>query len=138
MALTPSNSNYDVFDPTLIRKEPSFTFRVRYEDDYKLLDMCDDIEAMKQAIFKIINTPRYKYLIYSWDYGIELEDLIGEAIPYVYALIEQRIKEALLHDDRITDVYDFEFSNNEGSVLCIFTCDTIYGVISNISKEINV
>lgn len=136
MALTPMSS-YNQLDSSLVtKKQTSNTFRVRYEDDYKLIGLCDDYEAMKQAIFKIINTERYKYLIYDWDYGIELNDLIGEAIPYVYAEIQRRITEALLADDRIEKVYDFNFSNNGGDVLCVFSCDTIYGTINDIYKEV--
>ena len=134
--LTPNSANNQIDANTVVNYQTSNTFRVRYEEDYKLLGMCDDIEAMKQAIFKIINTERYKYLIYDWNYGIELNDLIGKPIPYVYAEIERRIKEALLADNRIKEVTDFRFSNNGGDVLCLFTANTIYGEINNISREV--
>ena len=134
--LTPNSINNQIDANTVVNYQTSNTLRVRYEDDYKLLGMCDDIEAMKQAIFKIINTERYKYLIYDWNYGIELNDLIGKPIPYVYAEIERRIKEALLADNRIKEVTDFRFSNNGGDVLCLFTANTIYGEINNISREV--
>ena len=134
--LTPNSANNQIDANTVVNYQTSNTFRVRYESDYKLIGMCDDIEAMKQAIFKIINTERYKYLIYDWNYGIELNDLIGKPIPYVYAEIERRIKEALLADNRIKEVTDFRFSNNGGDVLCLFTANTIYGEINNISREV--
>lgn len=134
--LTPNSINNQIDANTVVNYQASNTFRVRYESDYKLLEMCDDIEAMKQAIFKIINTERYKYLIYDWNYGIELNDLIGKPIPYVYAEIERRIKEALLTDNRIKEVTDFRFSNNGGDVLCLFTANTIYGEINNITREV--
>ena len=134
--LTPNSIHNQIAANPVVNYQPSTTFRVRYEDDYKLLGMCDDIEAMKQAIFKMINTERYKYLIYDWNYGIELNDLIGKPIPYVYAEIERRIKEALLADNRIKEVTDFRFSNSGGDVLCLFTANTIYGEINNISREV--
>lgn len=134
--LTPNSINNQIDANTVVNYQTSNTFRIRYESDYKLIGMCDDIEAMKQAIFKIINTERYKYLIYDWNYGIELNDLIGKPIPYVYAEIERRIKEALLADNRIKEVTDFRFSNNGGDVLCLFTANTIYGEINNISREV--
>lgn len=134
--LTPNSINNQIDANTVVNYQTSNTPRVRYESDYKLIGMCDDIEAMKQAIFKIINTERYKYLIYDWNYGIELNDLIGKPIPYVYAEIERRIKEALLADNRIKEVTDFRFSNNGGDVLCLFTANTIYGEINNISREV--
>ena len=134
--LTPNSINNQIDANTVVNYQTSNTFRVRYESDYKLLGMCDDIEAMKQAIFKIINTERDKYLSYDWNYGIELNDLIGKPIPYVYAEIERRIKEALLADNRIKEVTDFRFSNNGGDVLCLFTANTIYGEINNITREV--
>ena len=66
---------------------------------------------------------------------IELEDLFGQPIPYVYAELQRRIEEALLNDDRITNVHDFDFSNNGGDVLAVFQVDTIYGTIKA-SKEV--
>lgn len=115
--------------------EPSQTYNLEYDKDSQIRDYCDELKAMRQAIYKILNTERYKYIIYSWNYGIELEDLFGQPIPYVYAELQRRIEEALLNDDRITNVHDFEFSNNGGDVLAVFRVDTIYGTI-NASKEV--
>ena len=98
----------------------------------------DDLEAVKQAIYKIINTERYKFLIYSWNYGIELEDLFGKPIPYVLPEIPRRIKEALTQDDRIKDVLGFDLTyNRKGDVLAKFTVVTIYGNLE-IEKVVNV
>lgn len=109
--------------------EPSLTYSLNYPDDGQIKGYIDELEAMKQAIYKIINTERYKYIIYSWNYGIELADLFGKPLPYVYAEIQRRIEEALLADDRIFKVYDFEFSNSRGDVLVKFKVDTIFGEI---------
>ena len=132
MALTPMSSHNQLDSSLVMKRQTSNTFRVRYENDYKIICMCDDYEAMKQSIFKIINTERSKYLIYDCNYGIELNYLIGEAIPYVYAEIQRRITEALLEDDRIDKVYDFNFSNNGGDVGGVFSCENIYGTINDI------
>ena len=109
--------------------EPSLTYSLNYSDNGQIKGYIDELEAMKQAIYKIINTERYKYIIYSWNYGIELADLFGKPLPYVYAEIQRRIEEALLVDDRISKVYDFEFSNSRGEVLVKFKVDTIFGEI---------
>ncbi|MEN7878670.1 DUF2634 domain-containing protein, partial [Clostridioides difficile] len=66
----------------------------------KIDGICDDVEALKQTIFLILNTERYQHLIYSWNYGVELNDLIGEPISFVIPELERRIKEALIQDDR--------------------------------------
>lgn len=94
----------------------------------RILGICDGLEAIKQSIFKILNTERYKYLIYSWDYGIELMDLFGQPTIYVCPEIERRVKEALLQDDRINAVDNFEFDTSKRGVVAVtFTAHTIFG-----------
>lgn len=88
----------------------------------------DKLEAMHQVIYKILNTERYQYIIYSWDYGIETLDLYGEPISYVCPEIERRIIEALIQDDRIESVDNFEFDySKKGKLLVTFSVHTIYG-----------
>lgn len=88
----------------------------------------DELEAMHQVIYKILNTERYQYIIYSWDYGIETLDLFGEPISYVCPEIERRIIEALIQDDRIESVDNFEFDYSEkGKLHVTFNVHTIYG-----------
>lgn len=88
----------------------------------------DELQAMHQVIYKILNTERYQYIIYSWDYGIETVDLYGEPISYVCPEIERRIIEALTQDDRIESVDNFEFDYSEkGKLYVTFSVHTIYG-----------
>lgn len=88
----------------------------------------DELEAMHQVIYKILNTERYQYIIYSWDYGIETLDLFGEPISYVCPEIERRIIEALIQDDRIESVDNFEFDySKKGKLLVTFCVHTVYG-----------
>ncbi len=90
----------------------------------------DNIKAMEQVVFKILNTNRYNYVIYSWNYGVELEDLFGKSVEYVCIEVKRRIKEALLQDDRIDDVADFEFDISKRSVVGTkFSVVTVFGRI---------
>ena len=89
----------------------------------------DGIEAVKQAIYLMLNVERYKYVIYSWNYGVEIEDLVGKPIYYVKVELERRIKEALMQDTRIKDVYNFSHTSNKDTVTCRFNVDTIFGMI---------
>ena len=114
-----------------IIEEPSYTYKMvlptRDNEDTTFRGKTDKIEAVKQAVYKILNTERYRYPIYSWDYGIELDDLFGQPIPWVYPELERRITEALVWDDRINSVTDFEFENLRNDVHAKFTVNTIYG-----------
>lgn len=98
---------------------------------------CDGLDAMKQAVFRILNTERYQYIIYSWNYGIETLDLYGQPVTYVCPELERRIEEALLVDSRITSVTDFEHDVSVKKVVhTTFTVHTIYGDIAA-EKEVN-
>jgi phage baseplate assembly protein W len=105
---------------------PSLTYKINFEDE-TIVKTTDDLEAIKQAVYKILNTERYQYLIYSWNYGIELEDLFGMPLPYVYPELKRRITEALTWDDRIEEITDFTFSHQHGEVAMTFTVNTVVG-----------
>lgn len=108
--------------------EPSNTFFIDFEKG-RISGFIDEKEAVKQAIMLILNTERYKFLIYSWNYGAELEALVGTHPDIVEDEAERLISEALLQDDRITAVYDFEFSRSRDTLLVNFKVDSIYGDI---------
>ena len=83
--------------------------------------------------YKILNTEKYQYLIYSFDYGIELIDLYGEPVSYVCSELKRRITEALIQDDRIESVDNFTFELNEPrTIYAKFLVHTIFG---NIEEE---
>ena len=50
-----------------------------YKEVDKGLKIVEGNEAIKIWIYKALQTPRYQYEIYSWDYGSELLSLIGKA-----------------------------------------------------------
>lgn len=101
----------------------------------KINGYTDDLEAIAQAIYLILGTERYQFIIYSWDYGIELVDLYGKPMPYVMSELPRRITEALTQDDRIEDVIDFEFEVNGKKLHTTFTAVTNKG---NITTELEV
>lgn len=108
---------------------PSRNYKMQIEHDV-INGFCDELEAMKQVVFKILNTERYQYIIYSWNYGIELLDLYGEPVTYVCPELERRITEALVQDDRIDSVDSFVFDVLEKrTVKVTFTVHTIFGGI---------
>lgn len=92
-------------------KRPSKTYRMDMERNI-IAGYTDGLEAVKQAVYKILHTERYDYIIYSFNYGSELKDLFGEQMTYVTSEIKRRIKEALMQDDRIIDVNGFELDRD--------------------------
>lgn len=108
---------------------PSRTFRMNHST-LTISGTIDQIKAVEQAVFLILNTERYAWLIHSWDYGVELHNLIGKDVEYCLPEIERRVKEALLQDDRITAVQNFEFEVNKKNVLTTFVVVSIFGEIN--------
>ena len=106
------------------------TYKVEVLDgeEDRINGFIDELESIKQAIYLILSTERYKYIIYSWDYGVELVDLIGKPIPYCMAEIPRRVKEALLVDNRIENVTDFQFEHIGKTLHTTFT------VVTNVGK----
>ena len=107
---------------------PSNTFSIDFISN-KITGFVDEKEAIKQAIFLILNTERYKFLVYSWNYGVELEELIGTHPDIVEDECERLISEALLQDDRIKAVYDFDFKRVKDAIRVTFKVDTIFGAV---------
>ena len=122
--------------------QPNKTYKMRIADEQVEGTLADKLTAVQQAAYKILNTERYKHVIYSWNYGVELQDLFGKPIPYVLSEIPRRITEALVQDDRINDVTDYDISyvrdnsqGKRGDVLVKFKIQSIYGDIE-MQKEV--
>lgn len=107
---------------------PSKTYHVLLDKD-RISGYCDKVEALIQSIYFILNTERYKFVIYSWNYGIELFDLFGKQMTYVIPEVERRVTEALMQDNRITKVTNFEFEAVGHKLHVTFDVISIYGTI---------
>lgn len=109
-----------------VKNEPSKSYKMDIDPEI-INGSVDELAAVKQAVYKILNTERYLYPVYSWDYGVELDDLLGEPADYVCAELERRITEALTQDDRIESVDGFEFDLSEKkTVKASFSVRSIY------------
>lgn len=130
---TDTDLNINIATTSIV---PNKSYRMKIADE-KILGNIDELDAIAQACYKILNTERYQYVIYSWNYGIELQDLFGKPMPYVYSELPRRIKEALTQDDRINSVEDFELSYDKGNVLAKITVKTNLGNIE-MEKGVNI
>ena len=126
--MIPKNSGLLQQDFT-IAERPTFTYRMDKEKEH-IRGNTDGLTAMEQAIYKIVFTERYQYIIYGRNYGVQLLDLFGMPKTFVIPEIKRRITEALLWDDRITRVDNWEFSiPTRGVVEASFRVVTIFGDI---------
>lgn len=142
MPLLPTTTDNEVltndFEIIEDADQPTNTYYMNL-DTKRVGRSVDGQRAMKQCIYKILQTERYWYKdIYSNNYGVELADLIGTTVNYAMPEIERRITEALTWDERITSVSDFSFTPQKNKVLVTFTANTIFGniEINDFSVEI--
>ena len=121
----PSMSVYEFVYESL----PTKTLKIDFENQ-RIIGYTDETEALRQAIFLMLSVERYDYIIYSWNYGIELKDLYGQSTEYVMAELERKITEALMIDDRIINAENFSFDTVKNKVIVSFTVNSIYGDIN--------
>ena len=108
-------------------KELAFDFAA---GDFIMVDgrpkVVEGLEALKVWIEKAIRTARYRFPAYTFQYGCELEDIIGLDIPRVVleSEVERTIRDALIYDDRIQDVRDFVIEQGGDWLKVTFTVIT--------------
>lgn len=80
-------------------------------------------DAWGEWCVKALCTERFRYLIYSANYGEELDTLIGESYPHkvVESEIKRMVKECLMCDARTASVDGFEFTWISDGI--IFSCE---------------
>ena len=115
---------------------PSLTYNINRNTN-RISGYIDGKDAIIQAIYLILQTERYESLIYNWYYGVELDELVGKNRDYTTSEIKRIIKEALMEDDRITEVSNFSIKYTDDTALIQFLVDTVIGSIT-IEWEVNV
>ncbi|PPA87892.1 terminase [Brevibacillus laterosporus] len=138
MALSPLQRLED----RVIQSEPDVQPTLTYSLDFNTGDisgMIDGEAAIRQFIRKVIMTARFRFPIYyDGEYGCELVDLIGQDLPMelLRSEIPRVITEALIYDDRIDDVYDFEIEREADKLTVSFYVDTTDGLTLDVVEEV--
>ncbi len=136
--MLPTESGIQVISCFDVEEQPSKTYYLDKKNKRIVGIVTDYLKAIEQAVYLILSTERYDYVMYSWNYGIELKDLYGQIKEYVIPNLINRIKEALLQDDRIMDVVDFNYKINKNVYSISFTVITEYGNIDISEVEFSV
>lgn len=109
--------------------QPSFTHKMHIEEEKVKGYIEIQSEAVRQMIYKCINTEQGAYPIYE-QFGIKKRDLFGKRKEYAFMVLSRRITEALLLDDRIKEVTDFVYMkelSKEDRLAMRFKVKTISG-----------
>ena len=89
-------------------------------------------EAIKIWIYKALSTERFRYLAYSWQYGIELRPFIGKvmSVQQRYSEIKRVIVECLMVNPYIKSIDTIDIQHEGDTVDISITLTTIYGEVS--------
>lgn len=115
---------------------PSLTWKLDTVKD-RIVGRLDGLEAVKQAAYKILLTPRFQHLIYTVNYGSELEQLIGTNPIFVQSEINRMIGEALTQDNRISSIQNLQTAAKGDGLSVKFTVISSYGSF-DMSQEVKV
>lgn len=103
-----------------------------YEIDFETGQLTGRIVTGLEAIlvwaWLALNTAKYRYIQYSWDYGHELDTLIGQASnENLETSVQTMLEECLLLNEHITGVGILEFNIEENKVAGKIKIITDYG-----------
>ena len=92
------------------------------------------LEAIKVWAWNALRIPRNRYEQFSWDYGSELEDLIGMPqvpIEYIESEAKRMCEECLTQNKYIEGIENFECMMVQGILVCSFTIITKIGEVES-------
>ena len=116
--------------------EEDFSVPREYEIDFDTGQLTgrivEGLDAIKAWIWLALHTPRYRFFIYTWDYGNELEDLIGKGYSKEYLDVEipNMIEDCLLINPNIESISDYNFTLENDKLTGSFTVNTLYGEVN--------
>lgn len=114
--------------------EPPREYGMDFQTGQLTGEIVEGKEAIKVWIWNCLRTQRFRYPIYSWNYGADIEQYIGEAIPdeYLEVDLQDEVEEALTVNPCITGITDWVFSRTGAEVNINFTVQTTLGTIEEV------
>ena len=89
-------------------------------------------EAIKVWVYKAIKTTRYHYEIYTWNYGCEIESLLGKGFQFGFIESETKrfVREALSVNPYITYIAKIDVTFEKDTLRVYVELETIYGSLN--------
>lgn len=89
-------------------------------------------DALKIWIYKALMTERFRYLAYSWQYGLEVRPYIGKVmgVQERYSEMKRIIIECLMVNPYIKSIDRIDFTAEREKLTVDISLTTIYGEVS--------
>ncbi len=120
-------------DVSVIEKEgaPYREYEMDYQTGQLTGRIVEGVEAVKVWIYFALNTDRYCFPQYSWDYGSELNHLVGGSLDPEYVCMNARrmTEECLMQNPHITGLKDFKADMEDERIRVFFVVETDFGEV---------
>ena len=125
MATLPEVVGFDT--DIVIASQPSKTWIID-RNTMQVACMDEGLEAVRQAVEIALDVERFRWTIYSANFGSELDELVGQDEALITAEIPRLVEGALSQDDRVVQVEDYVFTRTgPDSMHVSFTVRTVFG-----------
>lgn len=134
MAITSEVEFEDILDEENedAELETMETFRIDFKRGIITSEIIDQVEAIKQFVYITLRTERFLFPIYSQDYGSEIREVIQDrnsTEELRLSEVERMIEEALIFDERIEAVENYEFTVDGDRYYASFDVVTVDEVV---------
>ncbi|PIK28422.1 DUF2634 domain-containing protein [Bacillus pumilus] len=132
MALSPEEEIEDMDEDEEDIVEPSTTYRIDFETGRLTNEKINGLDAIRQFVYMALRTERYSHAVYSHDVGCEVQEAVSDeesTDEYKEMEIPRLIEEALLVDERIESVQDFEITKEGATFKVVFDVVTDEGTL---------
>ena len=127
MATLP-RADIDLSQGVVFQDQPSLTW-IADPVTHRLRGRGDNYEAVCQAVEIIVNVERFRWQIYTPNFGVELDGLLGRDPGYAASELQRRLADAFLPDSRLLGISSFSYTFNSGILTAAVTVDTVFGPV---------
>ena len=119
-------SNIDLANGIVFQDQPSLTW-IADPVTNRLRGRGDGWEAVRQAVEVIVDVERFKWQIYTPNFGTDYDGLLGTEPGYAASEMRRRLEDAFLPDNRILGIKDYIYSFKGVDLSISFTARTVFG-----------
>lgn len=123
-------SDMDLSQGVVFQDQPSLTW-IADPVTHRIRGRGDGWEAIRQAVEIIVSVERFKWQIYTPNFGTDYNGLLGTEPGYAASELQRRLEDAFLPDSRILGMKDFTWSFSGVSLSVRFTVLTVFGDVAS-------
>lgn len=123
-------SDIDLSQGVVFQDQPSLTW-IADPVTHRIRGRGDGWEAVRQAVEIILHVERFRWQIYTPNFGTDYDGLLGTEPGYAASELQRRLEDAFLPDNRILGITDFQWTFSGVSLTAAFTVRTVFGDVSS-------